>query len=86
MPTWRIGRKYTVAHQFTRLNYIGDLGLLEDPQIKVGLIHPVQSQLKSPIPPILCVIRTKMDNGLPDLSCPFTSLPFVSPLGLHIPN
>ena len=43
---------------------IYDLGLLEDPQVKVGLRHPLQIKLESDVPPIPYIIRTKMYNSV----------------------
>ena len=38
----RVGHKYAVACRRVRVNPIRNLGLLEYPQVRVGLSHPPQ--------------------------------------------
>ena len=39
VPDRRVNRKDSVSLQLARVHSVGDLGLLEDPQDQVGLIH-----------------------------------------------
>ena len=39
VPTWHVGCEDAVAHQHALVNLILELGLLEYPQVEVGLSH-----------------------------------------------
>ena len=79
----RVGRKYTVYRWRAHVNPIRDLGLLEYPSVEVGLRYPSQRWIDSPVPPVLYVVCTETDNGLPVLSRPSSSPPRI---GLYIPD
>ena len=67
-------------------NPIRYLVLFKDPHVRVGLSHPLQILLKSPVTPIPYVIRTK--KIAVSLSSPvrMPPLPVYPPVGLHVPD
>ena len=75
---WRIGCKDAVARQIMHENLIRYLVLFKDPHVSVGLSHPLQILLKSPVTPIPYVLRTKKDTGFPVLSRPYAAPPRTS--------
>ena len=42
MPDWRVGREDTVPRRRLPVLLVGDLGLLEDLQVHIGMFHSPQ--------------------------------------------
>ena len=62
----RIGCEDAVYHLPVHVKPIRDLGILEDPHVKVGPRHPPQLLQESDAPPVPYTINTKNDNSFPE--------------------
>ena len=78
VPAWHVSCEDALTRLCARMIPIHDLGLLEDPQVKVGLRHPLQIQLESDVPPIQYIKSTKTYNSFLPPYLP-SAAPYVLP-------
>ena len=70
IPDWRFQCNDAVSCRCLCVNTIRDIGLLEDPQLHVGLLHCPQCVLESPVYHVTDVVHPKADHFLPVSSHP----------------
>ena len=72
MSAWRVRRDNAIPIQTADVDYVCYLCFMEDAQVPVGLVHPYQRRIQSPVTTVTDVVGAEPNQQLPPRKTPST--------------